>query len=96
MNERIPRWTKYEPEGLRDTTNHEPAPARITAWCYLCGSAHRFHEACLTVAIQQRATKTCIGCGREFVPGTRRLSYCTPDCAYDAKLARKRVRERRR
>lgn len=75
----------------------KPEPV-ARAWCYLCGSEHRFHEPCLTRSTPRtRRTFICGHCRKPFyVRSDRERMYCTPDCSYAAKLARKRVRKDRR
>lgn len=72
----------------------EPIP-RIQAYCYLCRSEHRYCEPCLRPVIEAAPTKKCAWCGHDFIPAKRRLTYCHPECRYQAKLARNRAAGRK-
>ena len=68
---------------------------RVQAWCFLCGSEHRWGEVCLIRAgIPERDQLVCAWCGDLYVPGPRRHVYCGSECRALAKSERDRKRHR--
>jgi len=63
----------------------------IHAYCFLCGSEHRYGHPCLARTMPRRPEVACQLCGRLYVPG-RRLSYCSDECRSEAKRRRDRKR----
>lgn len=98
-----PAWSKPPlPRQLGETTVESRTPRGLgglpQAWCYMCGSAHFFHESCTGTrprppkAIDE-FTKDCIVCGMPFHPSSFARThhvYCTDRCKVRAKLERRR------
>jgi hypothetical protein len=70
---------------------------KVMAWCYLCRSAHRFHEPHSGPLRLPDNRTACVHCGLVFDPRDRanRRKYCTNVCRETARHERRReARER--
>lgn len=93
------RTTKTDELLSRFGTNANTAGKNgtVQAWCYLCSSAHRFTEPCFGAVEPAPELPRCAYCGKEFTPPSpRHWHYCDSTCAYAARLARRRVSEKRK
>jgi hypothetical protein len=93
-----PRWTTHEREGRKSGTKPSVQPglrnigANAKAWCYLCGSEHRFGEPCIVRGRPkpQPIYPECGYCHGPILPETHRKAYCSALCRDDAKHQRRR------
>jgi hypothetical protein len=94
----LPRWTTHEREGRRSTRVKPKVQAgmllrpSVQAWCYLCGSEHRYGEPCLVRAGRKPVLvyPECDYCHGPILPETHRKSYCSALCRGEAKRQRRR------